>query len=134
MQDQFKFNSILRSITTICFIITGYYIIWLFCTFSAKITSSLLKSTEQIHEIKEELDQMLENLEESIIIISNDRVEFLNQRFIFYFGIYMFSQIAQQSTMRFNSLDEKAPRLSCISKFKATLKSLFSGKEEIIST
>jgi CRISPR/Cas system-associated endoribonuclease Cas2 len=42
------------------------------------VFEELLKTTKKTQELKEELTSILENLEESIIIISNCRAEFVN--------------------------------------------------------
>ena len=86
---QWKFDSILGSIMSVFFLMISYKLLDLYCDYSDKYTSGLFDSVKQSLETNQELNQILENLEESIIIISTERVEFLNQRFIFYFGKYL---------------------------------------------
>ena len=42
----------------------------------------LLKTTKKTHELKDELNSILENVEESIIILSDSRAEFVNKKFL----------------------------------------------------
>lgn len=86
---QWNFDSILGSIMSVFFLMVSYKLLDIYCYYSDKFSSGLLESVKQSLETNQELNQILENLEESIIIISTERVEFLNQRFIFYFGKYL---------------------------------------------
>ena len=64
------------------FIGIQYLLIHFFNSVFTGFIDVLLKQIEQNHDMKEELNQILENLEESIMIISDHRAEFINQRFL----------------------------------------------------
>jgi hypothetical protein len=55
------------------------FVIW-----QSKIIVDLVKQTEKNYDMQDELHQILQNLEESIIIMQNDlSAEFINDRFLY---------------------------------------------------
>ena len=74
-----SFSGIIISIlATISSMTVGTLILWIF---SSSILS-FLKQIEKTNDMKEELNQILENLEESIMIISDFKADFINKRFL----------------------------------------------------
>ena len=74
-----SFSGVILSIlANISSMIVGSLILWIF---SSSILS-FLKQIEKTNDMKEELNQILENLEESIMIISDFKADFINKRFL----------------------------------------------------
>ena len=74
-----SFSGVILSIlATISSMIGGSLLLWIF---SSSILS-FLKQIEKTNDMKEELNQILENLEESIMIISDFKADFINKRFL----------------------------------------------------
>jgi hypothetical protein len=74
-----SFNGFVISIlATVSSLIAGSLLLWIF---SSSILS-FLKQIEKTNDLKEELDQILENLEESIMIVSDSKADFINKKFL----------------------------------------------------
>ena len=116
-----KFDSILNFLITAIYCMLCFKLLELYCDQLYKYTSGLLESIKQVHETNQELNTILENLEESIIIMTNERVEFLNLRFIFYFGKYLHNYISHFSPSK--PISKEIP--SRLTKVKTYLKSKF---------
>lgn len=103
------------------FIGLQYIMLYGFNRVQSSIIIDLLKQTEQNHDMKDELNQILENLEESIIIMSDNRAEFVNQRFLCNFSKHIMNKIPDQPD---TEVRKEAP--SRLTRIKQYLKKKFS--------
>ena len=88
-------------LATISSMIGGTILLWIFS--SSVLT--FLKYIEKTHDMKEELKQILENLEESIMIISDSKADFINKRFLASFSKDIISHIPNDPPSTGNNLE-----------------------------
>ena len=95
-------NGVIMSIlATISSMIGGTILLWIFS--SSVLT--FLKYIEKTHDMKEELNQILENLEESIMIISDFKADFINKRFLANFSKDIIAHIPNDPPSTGNNLE-----------------------------
>ena len=79
ISEVFEFHSIQSSIVSVAVIGLTYFILFFYNSTISNFFGIILKKFEQIHDLKEEINQIVENLEESIMILSDDlKADFIN--------------------------------------------------------
>ena len=73
-----NFESFSRGFISITFIGLQFIMLYGYFRIQMSIIVDLLKTTHKTHDMKDELNSILENLEESIIIMSDSHAEFVN--------------------------------------------------------
>ena len=94
--DFLEFHSIQSSLGSITAIALLYFIVFSYNSTISNFFGIILKKFEQIHDLKEEINQILENLEESIMILSDDlKADFINQRFLYSFSKEILDKVSE---------------------------------------
>ena len=94
--DLLKFDSVQTSIISIAGIGLAFFINFYYNSTISKFLGDILRKFEQIHDLKEEINQILENLEESIMILSDNlEAEFINQRFMVSFSKIILNRVSK---------------------------------------
>lgn len=85
----------------------------------SKIIVDLVKQTQQNYDMQDELHQILQNLEESIIIMQDFRAEFINDRYMYNIAKNLMDKIPEVE------VPGKQETPSKLTRFKIWLKKCF---------
>ena len=122
IQGNLRLESVSTWITSIIYIGLNCGMLHVYFKVQLSVFDELLKAAGKTHALKDELNSILENLEESIIIMSNSRAEFVNQRFLYNFSEHILNKIPEGSTYSQNK-KEKPSRFTLLKRY---LKNKFS--------